>query len=119
MANKMNGAIKDGATVLGLLGANYVGSYAAGKNHDLRVGWGRKDGEELPLIKDYRVGGALVGAAAAVFGRMKGNAAMANIGRDAVIALGSSVTSTEAVRMRVHEAVNKQTANTSATADLD
>ena len=121
MAKKMTYALKEGGTVLAVLGGNYVASYAAGKHHDLRTGFGRRDGEELPLVKDYRVVGAAIGAVANIAGQMTGNELLRSAGRETVVSLGTSVTSTEAVRVRVQQAVESQAVGkvTNQYADLD
>jgi len=99
-------AVKDGASIAGTLATNYGASYMAGKHHDLRVGFGRKEGEELPLIKDARAQGTLLSAVVHVGARMMGHDGVANVAKDATVALGTSVTSTEAIRKRVREAVS-------------
>ena len=98
-------AATDGGTVLAVLATNYGSSYMAGKHHDLRVGFGRKEGEELPLIRDTRVLGSIASGAVYAAGTVMGNDAITEIGKQGVVALGTSVSSTEAIRKRVTEAV--------------
>ena len=93
--------IKKGAgrSLLGIVGQAAVAggaSYMAGANHDLRTGFGRKEGETLPLYKDYRVLGGVASAIVAA----TSSGEMSKMAGEAAASLASSVASTEAVRYR-------------------
>jgi hypothetical protein len=89
--------------VIGIIGQGLVSggaSYAAGGNHDLRVGFGREEGKTLPLYKDGRVIGAI--ATAIVASTQSG--AVADGAEEIARGLVSSVTSTEMIRRRAMDA---------------